>query len=159
MKPHVRWKDRKRGGSKPKIQAPEVAEDDLNLALIGMRSYTRTMIRRYVLARYQAARIFSCLDASKFSGSGRASARPIRTFEDALVFVIDMDRCMESLSPTDLELLKRTHIQEFTEAETACLMGMSTRTVSTKAKVALDRLTQRLIDSGLLIVPDFLKAA
>ncbi len=66
---------------------------------------------------------------------------------------------MESLGPTDLELLKRTQIQEFTEVETACLMGMSTRTVSTKAQVALDRLTQRLIDSGLLIVPDFLKAA
>jgi DNA-directed RNA polymerase specialized sigma24 family protein len=159
MKSCVRWKDRKRGGSRPKIQAPEVAEDDLNPALIGMRGHTRTMIRRYVLARYQAARIFSCLDASKFSGSGRASAQPIRTFEDALVFVIDMDRCMESLDPTDLELLKRTQIQEFTEAETACLMGMSTRTVSTKAQVALDRLTQRLIDSGLLIVPDFLKAA
>ena len=159
MKPYVRWKDRKRGGSKPKIQAPEVAEDDLNLALIGMRGYTRTMIRRYVAARYQAARIFSCLDASRFSGAGRASFRPIRTFEDALVFVIDMDRCMESLSPIDLELLNRTMIQEYTESETACLMGMSARTVSTKAQVALDRLTQRLIDCGLLIVPEFLKVA
>jgi DNA-directed RNA polymerase specialized sigma24 family protein len=154
---YVRWDERHRKPSKRK-KAPrpiEVAEDDLSIELIALRPYTHTLLRRYVYARYQAARVFSCLNSRL---DGRASSRPIRTFEDALVFVIDMDRCLAALPSLDREILRRTLMQNYTQDEMATLLGMSPRTVSYKFSLALDRLTQRCIESQLLIVPDFLKA-
>lgn len=155
MKPYERWSDRKRRKSMPKVKpVVDVADDELSLTLIGLRSHTRSLMRRYVYARYQAARIYSCLDRRM---GGRVSCRPIRSFEDALVFVIDMDRCIEGLNSLDRDLLKRLLIQDYTESETAPLVGMSARSVANKFPLAIDRLTQRLIDRGLLIVPDFMR--
>jgi DNA-directed RNA polymerase specialized sigma24 family protein len=134
----------------------DVPDDELNLTLIALRSYTRTLIRRYLYARYQAARVYSSMGRRL---GGRASCRPIRTFEDALVFVIDMDRCLDSLNSLDRDLVRRVLIQDYTEAEAAVLFGMSARSVAYKLPAAIDRLTQRLIHSGLLIVPEHLRVA
>jgi len=159
MKKHetyVRWDERHGKPAKHEPPVVEIAEDDLSIELIALRPYTHSLLRRYVYARYQAARVFSCLGRRL---GGRASSRPIRTFEDALIFVIDMDRCLAALLPLDREILRRTLMQNYTQDETAALLGMSPRAVSYKFSLALDRLTQRCIESQLLIVPDSLKVA
>jgi DNA-directed RNA polymerase specialized sigma24 family protein len=84
---------------------------------------------------------------------GWASSRPIRTFEDAVIFVLDVERCLEKLPRLDRELLSRIVLQEYTHAETAALMGMSIRTISYKLPAALDRLTVKLLETGILVLP------
>jgi DNA-directed RNA polymerase specialized sigma24 family protein len=86
-------------------------------------------------------------------GRGWASSRPIKTFEDAIIFVLDVERCLDQLGSLDRQLLTRVVLQEFTQAEAARLLGMSVRTVCYKFPRALDRLTKKLLDSGLLILP------
>jgi hypothetical protein len=44
-------------------------------------------------------------------------------------------------------------LQEYTQAEAATLIGMSVRSISYKFPEALDRLTEKLLESGLLVLP------
>jgi len=51
-------------------------------------------------------------------------------------------------------MLSRVVLQEYTQAEAASLIGMSVRSISYKFPEALDRLTEKLLESGLLILPN-----
>ncbi len=84
---------------------------------------------------------------------GWASSRPIRTFEDAVIFVLDIENCLSKLGSLDRELLSRVVLQEYTQAEAATMLGMSERTVSYQFPLALDRLTEKLLGASLLILP------
>jgi hypothetical protein len=115
------------------------------------RKHTESMLRRYLYASMQVGRAPSILGDSV--GRGWASSRPIRTFEDAVIFVLDLERCLEKLSPLDRQMLSRVVLQEYTQAEAATLLGMSPRAMSYKFPQALDRLTEKLLAAGLLILP------
>jgi DNA-directed RNA polymerase specialized sigma24 family protein len=84
---------------------------------------------------------------------GWCSSRPVRTFEDAVIFVLDVERCLDKLGSLDRQLLSRIVLQEYTQAEAATLIGMSVRAISYKFPEALDRLTEKLLESGLLVLP------
>jgi DNA-directed RNA polymerase specialized sigma24 family protein len=97
-----------------------------------------------------------CLDAGGQGdpvARGWCSSRPIRTFEDAVIFVLDIEKCLSQLGSLDRMLLSRIVLQEYTQAEAATLLGMSVRTVCYKFPQALDRLTEKLLESGLLVLP------
>ena len=86
-------------------------------------------------------------------GRGWASSRPVRTFEDAVIFVLDIEKCIAQLGSLDREMLSRIVLQEYTQAETAVLLGMAVRTISYKYPLAVDRLTEKLLAASLLILP------
>jgi DNA-directed RNA polymerase specialized sigma24 family protein len=109
------------------------------------------MLRRYLYASMQVGRAPSILGDPV--GRGWVSSRPVRTFEDAVIFVLDVERCLDRLGALDRQLLSKVILQEYTQVETAALMGMSVRAVSYKVPQALDRLTEMLLESGLLIFP------
>jgi hypothetical protein len=44
-------------------------------------------------------------------------------------------------------------LQEYTQVEAAALLGMGVRTIAYKLPRALDRLTELLLDAGLLVLP------
>jgi hypothetical protein len=115
------------------------------------RKHTESMLRRYLYASMQVGRAPSILGDPV--GRGWASSRPIRTFEDAVIFVLDLERCLEKLSSLDRQMLSRVVLQEYTQAEAAALLGMSPRAMSYKFPQALDRLTEKLLAGGLLILP------
>lgn len=125
------------------------AEPPISLAFY--RKHTESMLRRYLYASMQVGRAPSIL--SDPVGRGWASSRPIRTFEDAVIFVLDVEKCLDRLSPLDRRMLSRIVLQEYTQAEAAPLLGMSVRAISYKFPQALDRLTARLLAAGLLVLP------
>jgi DNA-directed RNA polymerase specialized sigma24 family protein len=86
-------------------------------------------------------------------GRGWVSSRPVKTFEDAVIFVLDVETCLDKLGSLDRQMLCRIVLQEYTQAEAANILGMSVRTISYKFPLALDRLTERLLTAGLLILP------
>lgn len=86
-------------------------------------------------------------------GRGWVSSRPVRTFEDAVIFVLDVEKCLNRLGSLDRQMLSRIALQEYTQAETAAMLGMSVRTISNKFPQALDHLTEQLLESGLLVFP------
>jgi len=150
------WRERQ---SKPRLpvahnnlKIEEAEQEDLPISLAFYRRHTESMLRRYLYASMQVGRSPSIL--SEPIARGWASSRPVRTFEDAVIFVLDIEKCLDKLGELDRQLLSRIVLQEYTQPEVASLMGMSTRTVSSKFPQALDRLTQKLLDSGLLVLPN-----
>jgi hypothetical protein len=134
--------------AKPAAKAPAAGPV---VSLGFYRKHTESMLRRYLYASMQVGRAPSILGDPV--ARGWASSRPVRTFEDAVIFVLDVEKCINQLGSLDRQLLNRIVIQEYTQAEAANLLGMSVRTVSYKFPQALDRLTEKLLDAGLLVLP------
>ena len=109
------------------------------------------MLRRYLYASMQVGRAPSIL--SDPVARGWASSRPIRTFEDAVIFVLDVEKCLAELRPLDRQMISRIILQDYTQAETAPMLGMSPRALSYKFPEALDRLTEKMLERDLLILP------
>ena len=101
------------------------AEPEVSLAFY--RKHTESMLRRYLYASMQVGRTPSILGDSV--GRGWCSSRPVRTFEDAVIFVLDVETCLDQLGSLDRQMLCRIVIQEYTQAEAATLLGMSVRTI------------------------------
>lgn len=139
---------------RPVRSAPaRVAESDPlpPISLAFYRRHTESLLRRYLYASMQVGRAPSILGDPV--SRGWASSRPIRTFEDAVIFVLDVERCINRLSVLDRQMLSRVVLQEYTQAEAAALLGMSPRAMSYKFPQALDRLTEKLLAAGLLVLP------
>lgn len=115
------------------------------------RRHTESMLRRYLYASMQVGRSPSILGDPV--GRGWVSSRPVKTFEDAVIFVLDIESCLDRLDPLERQMLSRIVLQEYTQEETAQMLGMSLRTVSYKFPRALDRMTEELLETGLLIIP------
>jgi hypothetical protein len=138
----------KKPAAKPATKAPAEAPV---VSLGFYRKHTESMLRRYLYASLQVGRA-PCILGDPIA-RGWCSSRPIRTFEDAIIFVLDVERCLNKLETLDRKMLSRIVLQEYTQAEAASLLGMSVRTISYKFPKALDRLTEKLLESGLLVLP------
>ena len=137
---------------KPNPSVPRPAPPpELDASLAFYRKHTEKMLRRYLYASMLVGRTPQMLSDS--IGHGWVSSRPVRSFEDAVIFVLDVEKCLDKLDRLDRELLSRIVLQDYTQSETADMLGMAVRTVVYKFPQALDRLTQLLRDSGLLILP------
>jgi hypothetical protein len=146
-----RWKQKP--ATRPKCKPVETQPETGPVISLGFyRKHTESMLRRYLYASMQVGRSPSLL--SDPIGRGWASSRPIRTFEDAVIFVLDVEKCLDQLGSLDRDMLSRIVLQEYTQAEAATLIGMSVRTISYKFPQALDRLTEKLLETGLLVLPD-----
>ncbi len=131
------------------IEEALATKPDVSLAFY--RRHTEKMLRRYLYASMQVGRAPSILGDP--IGRGWVSSRPVRTFEDAVIFVLDVEKCLDKLGSLDRQMLSRIVIQEYTQAEAASLLGMSVRAICYKFPQALDRLIERLLESGLLVLP------
>lgn len=135
-------------GEKTAEKTP-AAEPVVSLAFY--RKHTEGMLRRYLYASMQVGRAPSILGDP--IGRGWVSSRRIRTFEDAVIFVLDVEKCLNQLGSLDRQMLSRIVLQEYTQAEAATLLGMSVRAISYKFPQAVDRLTEKLLEAGLLVLP------
>jgi hypothetical protein len=115
------------------------------------RRHTESLLRRYLYASMQVGRAPSILGDPV--ARGWASSRPVRTFEDAIIFVLDIENCLSQLGSLDRELLSRVVLQDYTQIEAATMLGMSIRAVSYRFPLALDRLTEKLLEANLLVLP------
>jgi hypothetical protein len=145
------WSEVSRESLQKPVSARQPGSSEPDASLAFYRKHTENMLRRYLYASMQVGRTPSLLGDSV--GRGWISSRPIRTFEDAVIFVLDVETCLDKLSPLDRQMLSRIVLQEYTQAEAASLLGMCVRTIGYKFPQALDRLTQLLLDAGLLVLP------
>jgi AraC-like DNA-binding protein len=132
-------------------QAEQPATTQAPVEMAFYRKYTEGMLRRYMYRSMEIGRVPSLL--GDFSFRGRSSNQKAYTFEDSVIFVYDVERCLARLNRLERELVGRIALQEYTLAETAALTGMSIRTVVRRYSEALDRLTQVFLRLELLQVP------
>jgi hypothetical protein len=132
-------------------QVEELADEPVSTYAF-YRKHTENLLRRYLYASMQVGRSPNLLGESV--GRGWVSSRRVRTFEDALIFVLDVERCLKKLTNLDRQMISRILLQEYTQAETAVLLGISVRTIYIKLPQAIDRLTESLVESDLLTLPN-----
>jgi len=149
----IRWRESRSVREKETaLGAPaDESGETPSISLAFYRKHAESMLRRYLYASMQVGRTPSILGDPV--ARGWASSRPIRTFEDAVIFVLDIEKCLNQLGSLDRQLLGRIVLQEYTQAEAATLLGISVRAVSYKFGEALDRLTRKLLEANLLVLP------
>jgi Sigma-70, region 4 len=116
------------------------------------RKHTESLLRRYLYASTQVGRSPNLLGESV--GRGWVSSRKVRTFEDALIFVLDVERCLKRLDLIDRQIITRRILQEYTHQETANILGLTLRVVTARLPQAIDHLTKTLVENDLLVLPD-----
>jgi len=122
----------------------DLAEGDLWF----YRPRTAALLRRYARLSVEVGRLPSLLGKGVFrSRVDRASARH---FEDAVIFVADMERVLDRLSEIDKRLLAMNVLEDYTVSELARLLQCSQRTVERQLCTALDNLTGGLGRVGML---------
>jgi hypothetical protein len=115
------------------------------------RKHTESLLRRYLYASILVARTPSVFTEPIVRGF--ASSRPVHSFEDCVIFVLDMEKALAQISALDRLLLNRLILQEYSLGETALLLNKSQRLVSLRLSDALDRLTRILLDNRTLKIP------
>ena len=112
------------------------------------RKYTEGMLRRFLRLSMEAGRVPSLMGREMFRG--RVTNYWIRGFDDVVIFVHDVDRCLGRLTGLQRGLVERIALQEHTQADAAEMLGMSLRTVVRRYAKAIDDLTAIFLETGLL---------
>jgi hypothetical protein len=109
---------------------------------------TIALLRRYFRMSLEIGRMPSVLGREVFRA--RVTSYRVHTFEDAVIFVHDVERCVERLQPFSRQVIARVILQDYTFEEAASLLGCTRMTVYRLFPEALDELSEMFIDSKLL---------
>lgn len=109
---------------------------------------TVAMLRRYMRYSIETGRLPSLLGREFFRA--KVTAYTVVTFEDRVIFVHDMEKCLEKLDEFSRQLIARHILQEHDQAATGKLLHCTERTVRTYVPIALDLLVEILLDVGLM---------
>lgn len=114
------------------------------------RKYTEAMLRRYMRLSLSVGRMPALLGHDAFRG--KMSTYKVTSFEDSVIFVYDVDKCLKKLDSFSQELIRRISLQEYTQGEAAGLLRVSLRTIVRRYGEAIDMLTKIFMDHRLLDV-------
>ena len=112
------------------------------------RGRTMGLLRRYFRMSLDIGRLPSFLGRELFRAS--VSSYHVHSFEDVVILVHDVERCLERLDDFSRTLIARVVFQDYTWDETAVLMGCGRRTVARRFPRALDLLSEIFLQVGLL---------
>jgi hypothetical protein len=112
------------------------------------RKYTEAMLRRYESMSMEAGRVPSLLGRELFRG--HVTSHTIHSFEDVVIYVHDVEKCLAKLDKGQQHLVRRIALQGYTQGETSAMLGINLRTVIRRYYDALDQLTAMFLRKGLL---------
>ena len=112
------------------------------------RKHTEALLRQYMRKSLEMGRTPCILD--NFMFRGRVSSRQLRSFEDTIIFVFDIEKCLKRLDKFAQDVVARVALQEYSQGETARLTGQSRRTIVRKYGEAIDTLTGIFLEYELL---------
>lgn len=112
------------------------------------RKYTEAMLRRYLTMSMEAGRVPSLLGRDLFRGN--VSHCTVTGFDDVIIFVEDVNKCLAKLDPVQRFLVRKIAMEGYTQGETAALRGLPLRSVIRRYTDAIDRLTRLFLERNLL---------
>src|SRR5580658_3154605 len=118
------------------------------------RGRTVGMLRRYLRYSIEAGRLPSLLGSEFFRA--KVTAYTVVTFEDRVIFVHDMETCLDRLDDFSRQIIARHILQEHDQAATGRLLGCTERTVRTYVPVVLDLFGEILLEVGLMTRLDWI---
>jgi hypothetical protein len=112
------------------------------------RKYTEGVLRRYLRCSMEAGKVPSMLGKEMFRA--KVSSYRMTSFEDIIIFIHDVERCLTRLDEDQQEFIARIALQQYTIDETAELTGIRPKTVVRRYRQALDRLTRIFLSVEIL---------
>jgi DNA-binding XRE family transcriptional regulator len=106
------------------------------------------LLRRYLRISVETGRLPSLLGREFFRT--RVTRYHLSTFEDAVIFVHDVERSLEKLREADQQMIARIVLQEYTQEEVARLLHCCRQTIGRMYCEALDRTTEIFLAMGLM---------
>ncbi len=137
-----------RRGSHPLQQGTKRRGVDLDPGLWIYRQRTAGLLHRYLRLSLEVGRLPSVL-GREFFGARFTGLRKV-SFEDAVIFVHDMEHCLEQVDRFSQQVLVWVVLQGYSQEETSRLLGCARRTVSRHVPEALDRLSEILLREGMV---------
>lgn len=129
-------------------QMPEAREEAQPAGCEFYRKYTEAMLRRYIGMSMEAGRVPSLLGRELFRGN--VTHYNVHGFDDVVIFVHDVENCLDKLGKGQQHLIRRIALEEYTQGETAAMLGLSLRSVVRNYADALDRLTRLFLEKRML---------
>jgi hypothetical protein len=138
-----RWEERRRVR-----ELQREREMDRRANLRRYRGRTVKMLRRYMRMAIEAGRLPSVL-GSAFFRSG-VTSYGVMTFEDRVIFVRDMEICLEKLDEFSWQAIGRYILQGQSLPETAKVLHCDEKTIRRNIWMGLDDCSEILLKMGLL---------
>ena len=121
---------------------PQLADAGLWL----YRERTVGLLRRYLRMSVEVGRLPSLLGREFFRS--RVTSYKASTFEDAVIFVHDVERSLEKLGGFEQKLIATIVLQEYSRWEAARILNCGMRTIGRLLPEALDCLTEIFLEGG-----------
>lgn len=125
-----------------------VIDPSENPELCLYRERTLALLKKYMRLALDTGRMPSLLGKEIFRS--KVSSYRMITFEDAVIFVHDVEGCLEQLDEWSKVLISRIVLEEYTHDDMAAMMGCSRRTIERDFPDAVDRLSHIFLSDGLL---------
>src|SRR5580698_58099 len=112
------------------------------------RDRTIAILRRYLRLAVEVGRLPALLGREFFRT--RVTSYHTQTFEDTVIFVHDVERCLGLLNRTEIELIAVIVMQEHPHYEAARMLRCTRRTIVRSYGEVLDRLSEIFLDREIL---------
>src|SRR5579872_2887251 len=109
---------------------------------------TVAMLHRYERMALQVGRLPSLLGREFFRT--QVTSYSAHTFEDSVIFVHDIERCLETLNPQQKKVIAVTVLQEYTHLEAANVLGTAPANVWRWFVEAVDRVSEIFLERKIL---------
>ena len=112
------------------------------------RGRTIGLLRRYFRMSMELGRMPSVISRDFFRA--KISSYRMSSFEDVVILVHDVERCLAKLKEDEQQVIARVILQEYTYDEAAPLLGIGRATVFRNLMDALDALSEILLEARIL---------
>jgi DNA-directed RNA polymerase specialized sigma24 family protein len=146
MSGFVEWMAAVAEEAPPEIELYEDWDKDPDLWLY--RRKTTALLRRYMRWSLEAGRVPSLLGRELFRA--RISSYTATTFEARVIFLHDVERCLERLQDFDRQIIGRVVLQEYDHEAAARLLQCARKTLERRLPELLDELSEVLLKAELL---------
>ncbi len=112
------------------------------------RKKTTALLRRYMRWSLEAGRLPSLLGRELFRA--KITAFTATTFEARVIFLHDVEKCLDRLKSFDRQLVARVLLREYDHESAARILQCTRRTLERRLPELIDELSESLLRSDLL---------
>ena len=112
------------------------------------RKKTWTLLRRYMQWSLEAGRLPSLLGRELFRA--KITSYTATTFESRVIFLHDMERCLDRLQDFDRQLIARECLQEYDHEAAARILHCTRKTIERRLPDLIDELSETFLKAELL---------
>jgi hypothetical protein len=113
------------------------------------RKRTTGLLRRYMRLSLEAGRLPSVIGREFFRA--KITTYTSVTFEDRVIFVHDVEVCLERLEVFDQGIIARVVLQEQDHERAARLLGCTRKTIERRLPDLIDEISEEFLRVGLLV--------